>query len=117
MTTQGKQLSHEIPWDESQGGFFALEQSLERQPLQPKERRSLTSLLPGLTGVQIVTADLQADALETVELLDGPRELLKIRITMQLGDQQIASVGWMAPDRYAHEIINTGSFSKMLSHN
>ena len=77
-----------LPWNKS----------LRNKPMKPGEKRELTMLMPGITGVQVVTTTLQAQAVETVELLDGSQQLLKILMGSQIGTQQLDSICWTSPD-------------------
>ncbi len=80
-TSQGKQTTSQLPWQKSYGGFFALDQSLMRSPMKQGEKRDLTTLMPGVAGVQLVKSHLEAQQIESVELLDGQKQQL-MRITM-----------------------------------
>ena len=77
--TAGKERTSEFPRSADLGGFFAVEESVRRRPLQPGEKRTLTLLMPGLTGVQPVTAILEAEQLETTAMLEDSQTLLKIK--------------------------------------
>ena len=94
---QGQQRQRTIPWDDSRGGFFTLERSLREQPMEPGEERELTMLMPAVSGIQTVTTMLRAEALETVDLLDGPKKLLRIAVKSLLGGEEIDSVCWTSP--------------------
>lgn len=96
-TSQGKQMRSKLPWNDARRGFFALEQSLSDQPMQPGEKRELTMLMPGLVGIQVPTVKLESESLEATDLLDGPQRLLKIIVTSQIGDQQIDAICWTSP--------------------
>ena len=97
ISTQGKQLKSTVPWDRSNGGFFAVEQSLKRQPMKPGEKREVTLLMPGLTGIERVTSSLTAEVVEPVTLLDRTEQLLKIKQSSKIGGMTIDSVGWTDP--------------------
>jgi hypothetical protein len=92
VTTLGKTVSTSIPWNKSWGGFFALEQTLERQPMQPGEKRELRALVPGFNQVALVT--FQARDLESTETLEGRQELLRIDAQIQLGNNKIEQTLW-----------------------
>ena len=93
MSTQGKSVSRDLDWAPDWGGFFATEQTLERKPMQPGEVRTLTSLVPVFTQSAEVT--LEAIDYESTQLLTEVRELLRIRSTVRLSDDnQIESFFW-----------------------
>lgn len=75
-TTQGKTVQNAIPWKEDYGGFAAVELSLERDPLEPGRTRSLRALQPGFYEAALV--ELKAEDFESVELLSGTYELLRV---------------------------------------
>lgn len=103
-TSQGKMVSSQIPWNDRQGGFFALEQSLRRDPMKPGQKRQLSMLIPDVVGIQLVTADLTAETVETVELLEGTRQLLKIDMVTQIGNRPIDYRVWTTP---AGDVLKT----------
>jgi len=82
--TMGMQTNTQLPWKADQGGFFAVEQSLRRVPLQPGERRTVSFLMPDLTGLQLASVEMEAQQREDVQLLDGTRNLLRIKQTVHL---------------------------------
>jgi len=90
--TLGKTQNSRIAWDPAWGGFFAQEQSLRAQPMQPGETRNLRALTPVFN--QPGDVHLQARDYETTQLLDGPAELLRIDVRVQLGATPIESVVW-----------------------
>lgn len=83
---------HHLEWKPEYGGYFALEQSLRRQPLQPGARRALTAILPVLNQLAMFT--LRATDYESTTVLDGTRELLRVVVTMQLGQHQLETLVW-----------------------
>ncbi|HZN36507.1 MAG TPA: transglutaminase family protein [Pirellulaceae bacterium] len=91
-TSAGRTQKTSIPWQAEWGGLFAAEQSVRRQPLTTGERRTVRGLVPMLN----VPGDtvLAAGDDETVDLPGGPRKLLKVQATMQIGSQQIESTQW-----------------------
>jgi len=91
-TTSGKTIPSTLDWDPTYGGFFAELQTLERQPLRPGETRRLKALLAGTA--QVGEVELTAAGVESVELLDGSRDLLRIESVTRLGDTAIKSVLW-----------------------
>ena len=50
-TTKGTKQTSQIPWSKDVRGFRAVEQSLERRPLKPGEKRKLKMLMPLLNQV------------------------------------------------------------------
>jgi hypothetical protein len=90
--TAGKTTANSIPWDPSWGGFFASEQILEREPMQPGERRSFKTLMPILN--QIGDVELEATARERTDLLNQAAELLRIEGKIRLGGATIKSIIW-----------------------
>lgn len=98
-TGRGDSERTTLPWSDDHGGFFALEQSFDQQPMEPGEERELTMLMPGVVGVQPVTTRLRAQSPEMVDLLDGSsRRLLKIAMNSQIGNQELESFCWASPD-------------------
>jgi hypothetical protein len=73
-------------WSPDYGGFNAPEQSLRRKPMQPGERRSLESLMPGF--IQLATVELYAKDWEKIDLPSGSKELLRIELVAILPDAQ-----------------------------
>ncbi|MCA9149228.1 MAG: transglutaminase domain-containing protein [Planctomycetales bacterium] len=64
------------------GGFFAVEWSLRRQPMQAGEQRTLHAIAPVLN--QVVLVELSAADLESVDVPGGARRLLRISQRMSL---------------------------------
>jgi len=96
VKTQGQSVPREIDWDPAWGGFFAVEQALEDQPMQPGERRRLTALMPFF--VQPAKVSLEAFDYEETPLLSGTRELLRIKKTIAIPDSDEV-VEWIWCDR------------------
>ena len=99
MTTDsaGQTRRSSIPWPRDTGGYFALDEELLRRPMQPGERRTLQSLMPVFN--QVARIDLRATKLESTELLEGPRELLRIETTTTLpGAAGIEGIVWTDAD-------------------
>jgi len=85
-TAGGNTARGAIPWTADCRGFFAIEESLRRRPMQPGERRKLRMLMPvfnQMADVELVAADL-----EDTQLLAGAQKLLRIESTTTLPDQQ-----------------------------
>jgi hypothetical protein len=92
--TAGKETTTQLPWNADQGGFFAVEGSLRRALMQPGEQRTLSLLMPGLTGVQLAQATLEAQQYELTKLLDGSQSLLKIKQTLHAGGLRLEGFCW-----------------------
>ena len=80
----GQGQSVHIPWPANAGGFFAIEQSLERSPMQTGQQRTLQKLEPIIN--ELITVDLHAFAWEVTPLLQDSAELLRIDCTMKFAD-------------------------------
>ena len=92
-TAAGKHQTVRLEWRKEWGGFFAVEQSLQRQPMQPNQRRSLRALLPMFNVVADI--DMEAVGYEQTALLTTTRELLKIRTTTRLPDgNKLETIMW-----------------------
>jgi hypothetical protein len=92
LKTLGKTQTAKLPWDKTWGGYFAMEQSMERKPLVPGEKRKLKALMPGFN--QTGDVELTAEKYESTETLDGPQELLRIETKITLGGNAIAQTVW-----------------------
>lgn len=86
LLSAGKATNATLPWSEQCGGFFAVEQSLRRTPMQPGQRRQVQGLLPGTS--QLGRADLEAKQLEQVTLLGKTARLLRIESRIQVDAEQ-----------------------------
>jgi hypothetical protein len=91
-TTKGKTLSRAIPWSVEYGGFYALQQSLSRTPMQPGQRRTLRAL--EVADERVATTELSAREHEAVKLLEETRQLLRIDTVTTLGDQTSRGAVW-----------------------
>ena len=72
----GKKVPSVIDWSPQYGGFFAVEQSLLRKPMQPGEERTLHIMIDGFN--QLATFEMVARDWEQTPLLHGTYELLRI---------------------------------------
>lgn len=90
----GKTTVRHLDWPDGAGGFFALEQSLLRKPMQPGERRTLRYLLPILNN--LCSEELQSHDFEATELLSESKELLRIESTLSIEGQPrpVKGVRW-----------------------
>lgn len=95
IESSGKTRRRTVPWPDDAGGFFAVEDSLRRQPMQPGERRTIHWLQPTLDS--LATEELAALDYEPTELLSGSHELLRIECEVRIdgSDQVISSTRWM----------------------
>ena len=89
----GKNEKSFIPWEEDAGGFFAIEQSLERQSLKPGEKRTVRALQPILN--QVADVQLQAADYEETKMLAGSQRLLKVDVTTKISGQEIEQTLWI----------------------
>jgi hypothetical protein len=105
----GKTENSVIPWPAECGGLYAMELSLQREPMQPGQTRTLRSLLPGLNVP--VTSNLTAQRYESVTLLSGSYELLRIDTQVQFPDgTKLPGTVWV--DRTGEMLKN---FSELLN--
>ncbi|MCL4205090.1 MAG: transglutaminase family protein [Pirellulaceae bacterium] len=92
LHTAGRSESRSIEWNSRWGGFFADHLSLAEQPMKPRETRRLNALLPILH--QVGEIRLEAVGFESVRLLEGTRQLLRIDVTTVAGATQLRSIVW-----------------------
>lgn len=90
--TQGKSQSREVAWEKSWGGVYAVAQSLKDKPLKRGESRDISSLTFDLPFPSATKTTLTALAVEETQLLDGPRELLKVKQATDFGEGKIIEV-------------------------
>jgi hypothetical protein len=90
--TAGRSEPQSIAWDARWGGFFADHLSLAEKPMKPRETRSLKALLPILH--QAGEIRLEAVGYESVRLLEGTRQLLRIDVTTVAGGTPLRSIVW-----------------------
>ena len=102
-TTLGKTQSQTIPWPAGTGGYFAAEQSLRQQPMQPGQKRTVRGLLPvfNMAG----QTDLAALEHETVQLPSGEAKLLKISSLIDLGQQKLETILWVDEGGVVHKSL------------
>jgi hypothetical protein len=107
--TLGKTVTNSSAWSPENGGFYALEQSLRRKPMQPGEKRSLRLLLLGFN--ELVTAELTARDYERTPLLTGSYDLLRLDSQLVFADgRKLPSTDWV--DRTG-EVLK--SYSEMMN--
>jgi hypothetical protein len=92
VTTKDKATTSAIPWTAEDGGFFAVEQSLRRQPMKPGQRRTVRDFLP--VDNQATVTELTARDFQPVQLLDGARDLLRIDGETKFVGQSIRATFW-----------------------
>jgi hypothetical protein len=93
VASTGKTTPTRNPWPAECRGFFGIEQSLARLPLEPGGRRTLLLLDPVVN--QPVTWQLTAAQKENVQLLEGSRELLRIdAVALYPGGQAMNASAW-----------------------
>jgi hypothetical protein len=92
-TTSGKTAASSIPWSADNGGFFAVAQSLQRQPMKAGEKRTISCLMSPFN--QVVQVDLAAHGNELVQLPAGKFDLLRIDTVTRLpGGGSLSGALW-----------------------
>ena len=92
-TVANKTTESQIDWPAEARGYFALEQELSRQPMQPGERRRFQSLMPMANSLGVV--ELNAADYEVTELLAGSYELLRIESTIDQQGGKLEETLWV----------------------
>ncbi len=92
LHTEGRSEDQTLEWQADWLGFFADQQSLRNEPLQPGETRTLQVLLPVVH--QLATVEMRAIAYEATPLLEETRQLLRIDVTTDIGSTQLNSIFW-----------------------
>jgi len=87
-----------LPWTDSIGGLFATQRLLVETPMKPGESRTQQLLMPGLGSVDVVEQRLEALKREATMVLQTSRELLKIRMVLDVGDTKIETFLWCDDD-------------------
>jgi len=95
IETQGSRTTQTLDWKPMCGGFFAVEQSLRKEPMKVGEHRQIRALAPGMTSVQLATARLDAERMEDIPLQGEKRRLMRIKERVAIGGQEIESVNWV----------------------
>jgi hypothetical protein len=91
--TLGKKVTKLIPWPEKCGGYFAVDQSLEKKPLKAGESRTVVGLLPIFN--QPAEAQLTALEEEEVSLRGLKQKLLKIKNEIKIGKDTLTTFCWI----------------------
>jgi Transglutaminase-like superfamily len=106
LDSGGQKRSTSIAWPKGTGGYFAVDEELLCRPMQPGERRTVRSLMPIFN--QIAEIELRAIQLESTELLDGRRELLRIETTTKLpGTDAMEGIMWTDRDGETVKTLTT----------
>ena len=82
--TPGKKTTAAIDWSPDYGGFFAVQQSLIRKPMQPGQRRTLHALAEGFN--QLATVEMLARDWQQTPLMHGDYNLLRIDTMLYFPD-------------------------------
>lgn len=90
--TLGKTQKSTLDWKPEWGGFFADQQSINQKPMKPGETRSLIALVPGTA--QTGEIKIAAKQNESVKLLDGEQDLLRIESYLSIAGTKITSIMW-----------------------
>jgi hypothetical protein len=91
--TVGKTQRQSFDWQPEYGGYVAVDESLRKQPLKPKEKRTIVSLTAPINSpaaTQLTAEDYEITPLRTVE-----QKLLKVRASTSLGEQKLDSELWV----------------------
>lgn len=91
--TVGKTQRQSFDWKPEYGGYIAVDESLRKQPLKPKEKRTIVSLTAPINSPAVT--QLTADDYELTPLLSGEKKLLKVRASTFLGKQTLDSDLWV----------------------
>ena len=90
----GEPFAVNIEWKKSYRGPFAVEQSMRRRPLQPRESRTLMYFDPLIR--KIIDGRLEAsDYIMTPTMLDGSKELLEVRNIGLVGENGSQALLWV----------------------
>lgn len=90
--TLGKTQASSIDWNPTWGGYFADQLSLKQNPMQPGEERKVIALVAGTAQTGEVA--IKAMQRESVKLLDGERDLLRIESSLNIAGTKINSIMW-----------------------
>ncbi|HEY1603681.1 MAG TPA: transglutaminase-like domain-containing protein [Pirellulales bacterium] len=106
LDSGGQTRGSSIAWPKGTGGYFVVDEELLCRPMRPGERRTVRSLMPIFN--QIAEIELRAVQLESTELLDGRRELLRIETTTKLpGADPMEGVMWTDRDGETVKTLTT----------
>ncbi len=91
-STGNRQVSR-LEWQPNGRGYFAVEQSLRNQPMEPGEQRIFQTLLPFFN--QLVTTRLVAEPWETTSLLAGEARLMPVTCTQHIASSDETVTLWV----------------------
>lgn len=91
-STGSRQVSR-LAWQPNWRGYFAVEQSLQEQPMEPGEQRTLHALLPFFN--QVAATQLVAHQWETTPLLDSQARLMRITCTQRIAEHEETVTLWL----------------------
>jgi hypothetical protein len=91
--TVGNTQRQFFDWQPEYGGYIAVDESLRKQPLKPKEKRTIVSLTAPINSPAVT--HLTADDYELTPLRTGEKKLLKVRASTFLGEQTLDSELWV----------------------
>ncbi|MCE9527567.1 MAG: transglutaminase family protein [Planctomycetales bacterium] len=91
--TVGKEERQTFDWQPEYGGYVAMDESLRKQPLKPKEKRTIVALTAPI-NIPAVT-QLTAEDYELTKLLTGEQKLLKVQAAIALGNQTLDTTLWV----------------------
>lgn len=91
--TLGKKVTKLQPWMPKTGGYFAVDQSLERTPMKPGETRTVAGLIPVFN--QAGEAKLTALGEEEVSIRGLKQKLLKVQNEIKIDNQTLTSFCWV----------------------
>ncbi len=91
--TLGKTQRQSFDWQPEYGGYVAVDESLRKTPLKPKEKRTVVSLTAPINSPAVT--QLAAEDFEVTKLLTGEQKLLKVRASIALGEQTLGSDLWV----------------------
>ena len=100
--TLGKTQRQSFDWQPEYGGYVAVDESLRKTPLKPKEKRTVVSLTAPINSPAVT--QLAAEDFEVTKLLAGEQKLLKVRASIALGEQTLDSELWLTEQG---EIVKT----------
>ncbi|WP_425618356.1 transglutaminase family protein [Anatilimnocola sp. NA78] len=91
--TLGKRVTVPVPLPQKCGGYFAPDQSLEKSPLKPGEKRTVPCLIPVFNqpGETVLTA-LEP---EEVSIRGLEQKLLKVKSEIKIAGQTLTSYSWI----------------------
>ncbi|MFN0019690.1 MAG: transglutaminase-like domain-containing protein [Pirellulaceae bacterium] len=91
--TVGKEERQTFDWQPEYGGYVAMDESLRKQPLKPKEKRTIVALTAPI-NIPAVT-QFTAEDYEMTKLLAGEQKLLKVQAAIALGNQTLDTTLWV----------------------